>query len=112
MQNLDTWEKYSAAIERDEIPLGRAYRPTTEERLIREFVLQLKRGALRPDYFAAKYGVDVLDRFRERLDVAAIGGLPGATPTRRLALTRDGLLRVDVLLPRFFLPQHTGIRYT
>ena len=52
MQNLDTWEKYSAAIERDEIPLGRAYRPTTEERLIREFVLQLKRGALAPDYFA------------------------------------------------------------
>ena len=30
----------------------------------------------------------------------------------RIALTRDGLLRVDVLLPRFFLPQHAGIRYT
>jgi oxygen-independent coproporphyrinogen-3 oxidase len=29
-----------------------------------------------------------------------------------IALTRPGLLRVDVLLPRFFLPQHTGIRYT
>src|SRR3954464_9431769 len=42
MQNLDTWEKYSAAIDRGEIPLGRAYRPTVDERLIREFVLQLK----------------------------------------------------------------------
>ena len=30
----------------------------------------------------------------------------------RIALTRDALLRVDVLLPRFFLPEHTGIRYT
>ena len=27
-------------------------------------------------------------------------------------LTRSGLLRVDVLLPRFFLPEHAGIRYT
>ena len=40
-----------AAIERGELPLGRAYRPTDEERMIREFVLQLKRGALRPDIF-------------------------------------------------------------
>jgi oxygen-independent coproporphyrinogen-3 oxidase len=29
-----------------------------------------------------------------------------------VALTRDGLLRVDVLLPRFFHPEHVGIRYT
>jgi hypothetical protein len=31
---------------------------------------------------------------------------------RLVSLTRQGLLRVDVLLPRFFLPQHVGIRYT
>jgi len=31
---------------------------------------------------------------------------------QRVALTRSGLRCVDVLLPRFFLPQHTGIRYT
>ena len=30
MQNLDTWETYAAAIERGELPLSRAYRPTTE----------------------------------------------------------------------------------
>ena len=47
MQNLDTWETYSAAIDRGEIPLGRAYRPTDEERLIRELVLQLKLGSIR-----------------------------------------------------------------
>ena len=29
-----------------------------------------------------------------------------------VSLTRQGLLRVDALLPRFFLPQHSGIRYT
>jgi hypothetical protein len=30
----------------------------------------------------------------------------------RLALTRDGLLRVDSLLPRFFRPEHRAVRYT
>ena len=112
MQNVDTWEKYSAAIERDEIPLGRAYRPTTEERMIREFVLQLKRGVLAPDYFAAKYQVNVLDRFHEGLAFLQSAGYLAHADPDAIALTREGLLRVDVLLPRFFLPQHTGIRYT
>ena len=112
MQNLDTWEKYSAAIERDEIPLSRAYRPTVEERMIREFVLQLKRGTLAPDYFTRKYGVNVLDRFAEGLGDLQSAGYLARADRDAVALTRDGLLRVDVLLPRFFLPQHTGIRYT
>jgi oxygen-independent coproporphyrinogen-3 oxidase len=112
MQNLDTWEKYSAAIERDEIPLGRAYVPTVEERLIREFVLQLKRGSLAPEYFSRKYGVDVLERFREGLDSVQSSGYLARADREAVALTREGLLRVDVLLPRFFLPEHTGIRYT
>ena len=39
------------------------------------------------------------------------GYLADATADR-IALTREGLMRVDVLLPRFFLPEHAGIRYT
>jgi oxygen-independent coproporphyrinogen-3 oxidase len=112
MQNLDTWEKYSAAIDRGEIPLARAYRPTVEERLIREFVLQLKRGSLKPAYFADKYGVDVLERFAEGLAWLKSAGYLTHADHESIALSRAGLLRVDVLLPRFFLPQHTGIRYT
>ncbi len=112
MQNLDTWETYTQAIDRDEIPLARAYRPTEEERMIREFVLQLKRGSVTPGYFAAKYAVDVLDRFREPLASLQSSGYLESADDNRIALTRDGLLRVDVLLPRFFLPQHTNIRYT
>ncbi len=112
VQNLDTWPKYQEAIERGEIPLGRAYRPSNEERLIREFVLQLKRGANRPSYFQDKYGVDVLSRFSNGLaSLTQDGYLAEASPDR-IALTRDGLMRVDVLLPRFFLPEHSGIRYT
>jgi oxygen-independent coproporphyrinogen III oxidase len=112
LQNLDTWETYSAAVECGEVPLGRAYRPTGEERMIREFILQLKKGRLDPRYFEQKYGVQPLERFRDQLDtLEADGYLAGRSPDR-IALNRDGLLRVDVLLPRFFLPQHAGIRYT
>ena len=112
LQNVDTWEKYSHAIERGDIPLGRAYRPTAEERMIREFVLQLKRGSVRPAYFSEKYGVDVLDRFRDQLESLTAAGFLERANDDRIAITRDGLMRVDVLLRRFFLPQHSGIRYT
>jgi oxygen-independent coproporphyrinogen-3 oxidase len=112
LQNLDTWETYSAAIERGELPLGRGYRPTAEERMIREFVLQLKRGWVKPQDFKNKYGVDVLERFGPALDSLRSDGWLASSSPERIALTRDGLLRVDVLLPRFFLSEHTGIRYT
>jgi oxygen-independent coproporphyrinogen-3 oxidase len=112
VQNLDTWPKYQAAIENGEVPLGRAYRPTNEERLIREFVLQLKRGSVRPAYFAGKYGVDVLTRFAGPLSSIRGDGYLADADEERIALTREGLMRVDVLLPRFFLPEHSGIRYT
>jgi oxygen-independent coproporphyrinogen-3 oxidase len=112
MQNLDTWETYSAAIERGEIPLSRAYRPTAEERLIRELVLQLKLGSVQPQYFRGKYHVNILERFSDQFaSLAAEGALTQADDTI-VSLSRYGLLRIDSLLPRFFLPEHTGIRYT
>jgi oxygen-independent coproporphyrinogen-3 oxidase len=112
MQNFDTWEAYSAAVGQDLIPLSRAYRPTDEERMIRELVLQLKRGSIRPDYFRDKYGIDVLERFREPIASLAGDGFLHTANAETVALSREGLLRVDVLLPRFFLPEHAGIRYT
>jgi oxygen-independent coproporphyrinogen-3 oxidase len=112
LQNKDTWEAYSEAILRGELPLGRAYRPTDDERMRREFILQMKLGRLRPAYFAEKYGVDVLALFARPLEsLRGEGYLAEATP-EQLTLTRDGLLRVDSLLPRFFRPEHTNIRYT
>ncbi|HVL66511.1 MAG TPA: coproporphyrinogen-III oxidase family protein [Vicinamibacterales bacterium] len=112
VQNLDTWEAYAAAVAAGRLPLGRAYEPTNEERLLREFILQLKRGAVRPAYFAAKYGIDPLDRFAPQLASLEADGVLAERSTERVALTRDGLLRVDALLHRFFLPEHQGIRYT
>jgi oxygen-independent coproporphyrinogen-3 oxidase len=112
VQNLDTWETYSAAVRRGEVPLSRAYRPTDEERFIREFILQLKLGSIAPAYFRDKYRVNVLDRFREQLESLKDEGYLQTVTDTTVALTRDGLLRVDGLLKRFFLPQHSGIRYT
>jgi oxygen-independent coproporphyrinogen-3 oxidase len=112
VQNLDSWDAYSQAIQRGEIPLSRAYRPSDEERMIREFILQLKRGSLRPDYFREKYSVKVLERFSDQLDSLEGEGYLSEANEEVVALSREGLLRVDSLLPRFFLPQHTGIRYT
>jgi oxygen-independent coproporphyrinogen-3 oxidase len=92
--------------------LSRAYRPTEEERLIRELVLQLKRGTIHPSYFHDSYHVNVLERFREPFASLKADGFLRTVGDDIVALSREGLLRVDVLLRRFFLPEHTGIRYT
>jgi oxygen-independent coproporphyrinogen-3 oxidase len=111
MQNVDTFEAYCSSVQAGELPLGRALRPTAEEKMIREFVLQLKLGSIRPSYFAGKYGVDVLARYRGQIQELAGEGL-ATTSADRVSLTRDGLLRVDSLLPRFFKPEHATVRYT
>ena len=94
------------------IPLHRAYRPTDEERLIREFVLQLKLGSVLPSYFEQKYGVDVRSTFSAPLASLGADGYLSSGNGDQIGLTRDGLMRVDSLLPRFFLEKHTNIRYT
>jgi oxygen-independent coproporphyrinogen-3 oxidase len=112
VQNLDSWETYAPAVQRGEIPLNRAYRPTDEERFIREFILQLKLGSIKPSYFRDKYRVNVLERFHDQLDALRVQGYLQDASEQVVSLTREGLLRVDALLSRFFLPQHAGIRYT
>ena len=112
MQNLDSWGTYTAAVEAGNIPLNRAYRPTDEERLIRELVLQLKRGSIHPGYFKNKYHVDVQSRFEGPFASLHNDGYLSEFSADMVQLSREGLLRVDSLLPRFFLPAHTEIRYT
>jgi oxygen-independent coproporphyrinogen-3 oxidase len=112
VQNLDSWEAYSQSLRQGTLPLGRAYRPNADERLIREFVLQLKRGSVRPGDFEDKYGVDPQRRFAGPLASLAADGYLAPDADGAIVLTREGLLRVDSLLQRFFLPQHAGIRYT
>jgi len=75
-------------------------------------VLQLKLGRVQPSYFAHKYRVDLLQRFRDQLTNLTAEGYVSAADADAIVLSRPGLLRVDTLLPRFFLPEHAGIRYT
>ncbi len=80
--------------------------------MIRELVLQFKRGSVRPEYFRDKYGVDILRRFQDAIASLAHDGYVQEANEETVSLTRSGLLRVDTLLPRFFQPEHVGIRYT
>ena len=79
---------------------------------IETLVLQLKRGSIRPAYFEDKYEVDVRERFAEQWDSLRAEGYLAAADPDQVALSREGLLRVDSLLHRFFLPEHAGVRYT
>ena len=56
--------------------------------------------------------VDVLERFRAPLAELKDEGYVSAADAERVALTREGLLRVDGLLPAFFEAEHQGVRYT
>ena len=109
-QNQHDWDPYLAAINRGELPLYRALTPNPEERMIREFVLQMKLGHVESAYFHRKFGVDIERRFEEPLQNLKDRGLL-ATDHGTLLLNRDGLLQVDRLLHDFFLPQHRTARY-
>jgi oxygen-independent coproporphyrinogen-3 oxidase len=104
-QNLTEIEPYLAAINAGELPLKRAFRTSPEERMIREFILQMKLGHVRLGYFTEKFGVDIARRFAGQLSHLGGEGLLTVTGDE-MRLTRDGLLCVDTLLHEFFLPQH------
>jgi oxygen-independent coproporphyrinogen-3 oxidase len=110
-QNEHDWEPYIERVQQGTIPIWRALTPNPEERMIREFVLQMKLGRVRSEYFQEKFGVDIRERFGAPLKKLEEQGLlePDAG---NLRLSRSGLLQVDRLIPRFFLPRHQNARYS
>lgn len=110
-QNLPEWGNYLETLERGELPLYRGLRPTPHQLLVREMILQLKTGAIDAGYFRNKFGVEVLDEWREAWQEYIADGYLSIDGDR-VTLTRSGLLRVDALLPAFFEPEHQGVRYT
>jgi oxygen-independent coproporphyrinogen-3 oxidase len=110
-QNLDKWEDYIAALDAGELPIHRALPVTPHQKLIREMILLMKTGHLDASYFQDKFGVNILQEFNEPFSSLVADGF-AHTYGNQIHLTRDGLLRVDALLPRFFEPEHRGIRYT
>jgi len=109
-QNHTEFSQYLEAIQRGDLPISRAMHTTEEERMIREFILQMKLGRVSQQYFLEKFGVNVGERFREEFNDLRTRKLL-TTQGDWLMLTREALLKVDTLLHAFFLPQHRGSRY-
>ncbi|HUV13767.1 MAG TPA: coproporphyrinogen-III oxidase family protein [Acidobacteriota bacterium] len=109
-QNLHDFEPYIEQLKEGRIPIYRALTPTAEERMIREFLLQMKLGSLGWEYFESKFGIDLRRRFARELGRLRDSGYL-ELKDEELRLTREGLLRVDQLLHEFFLPEHRNIRY-
>src|SRR6266850_2463794 len=104
-QNHADFDPYVAQIQLGNLPIYRAQTPSDDERLIREFILQLKLGHLSLSYFRNKFGVESEKRFAEPLQRLKDWGFLTIEGDRVL-LDRDGLLQVDRLLHEFFLLQH------
>ena len=74
-------------------------------------ILKLKRGYLHPQEFRDKFGVDIIEHWKDvwadyqQRDWATVAN-------DEIRLTVEGLLRVDGMLPPFFEAEHQGVRYT
>ncbi|HEY3968042.1 MAG TPA: coproporphyrinogen-III oxidase family protein [Planctomycetaceae bacterium] len=110
-QNVDQLEDYLTMLEAGELPLGRALTPTPHQLLIREMVLQLKEGQISAVPFRQKFGVNILEEFREPLARQQAAGYL-VVDGDAIRLTRKGLLQVDTLLSEYFEPEHRSVRYT
>lgn len=110
-QNFDRLDEYLRVVGEGVLPINRALRPTEHQRLVREFVLQVKEGQVDLAAIREKFGVDPKEEFAEPLaNQQAAGYL--TVDGDRLTLTRKGLLQADSLLPEYFEEEHRVVRYT
>ncbi|WP_166824779.1 coproporphyrinogen-III oxidase family protein [Thalassoroseus pseudoceratinae] len=110
-QNLDKIDEYMDTIATGVLPVNRALVPTDHQRLIREFVLQMKEGKVSLPPLQEKFGVDIRAEFSDALSNQQSAGYLKVEDDR-VTLTRKGLLQVDSLLTEYFEPQHRSVRYT
>ncbi|MCZ6596312.1 MAG: coproporphyrinogen-III oxidase family protein, partial [Planctomycetota bacterium] len=109
-QNDLAFESYVRRVEAGEPPLWRGMRLTDDERMVRELVLQMKLGDVDTTYFERKFGVDLPKRFAPQLETHARQGWLSVEGDR-IRASRAGLLRIDSLLPDYFLEEHRDARY-
>ena len=110
-QNRASFQDYLAALQNDTLPLGRAYPLSKKEQCLREFILQLKLGTVHLNDLQKKYGVELNDHCCEKLACFENKGWLKRN-NHAVTLTRQGLLRIDSLLPEFYLPEHTSTPLT
>lgn len=110
-QNATTLEEYQRIIASGTLPLRRARHLSRSEQLVREFILQLKLGAVPAAPFRERFGVEITSVFAEPLAKLARQGWLNCSGDE-VRLTRRGLLRADRLLTEFYAPEFRGIRYS
>jgi len=110
-QNHHDFEPYVSRVQTGQLPIWRALTPSPDERLIREFILQLKLGHVSREYFRKKFGAELIERFAQPLQRLKDWGFLSIEGDKVL-LNREGLLQVDRLLHEFFMPEHRTTRYT
>ena len=110
-QNRDRWDEYLESLAQGDLPVNRALPTTTAERLTRELILQLKLGHLTTSYFRERHGVDIIGCFQQPLQALQSQGML-SFDAEEVRLTREGMLRVDQLLPAFYDERYRNARYT
>lgn len=110
-QNENSLEAYEEAVEFGYRPAKRAFALSVHDRVVREFILQLKLGEVSAAPFLTRHGVDPMHLLEQPLSsLEAAGFLTRSADEVRL--TREGLLRVDRLLPLFYEARYRQARYT
>lgn len=110
-QNVADLGSYIEKVRNGGLPLGRAHALSDDERLVREFVLQLKLGSVDLAALELRHGVDPAERFAVPLaELRNAGWL--VIDDRTVILSRDGLVRADQLLSHFYRPEHRAVRYS
>jgi oxygen-independent coproporphyrinogen-3 oxidase len=110
-QNQKSLGSYLEEVEAGRLPIQRALRVSEEEALVREVILKMKEGRLDAGDFRRKFGIELMERFRDPLERYAAEGRIEVRGDE-ITLERDTLLQVDSLLHGFFLPQHREVRYS
>ncbi|MDP6449191.1 MAG: coproporphyrinogen-III oxidase family protein [Lentisphaeria bacterium] len=110
-QNVTSLDEYHERLAAGRLPAGRAYVLNVREQLTREFILQLKLGSVDCEALRGKFDIDAIDHFARPLEQLAAAGYLQRRDNE-VVLTRQGLLRVDRLLPEFYAPEHQDLRYS
>jgi oxygen-independent coproporphyrinogen III oxidase len=110
-QNQVTLENYEEQLSEASFPVWRAFALNNRDRLVREFVLQLKFGHVSTVEFQKKFGVNIIESFAAPLRELRSERWLTYTASG-VQLTAAGLLKVDRLLPHFYDGPHRDVRYT
>jgi oxygen-independent coproporphyrinogen-3 oxidase len=109
-QNYASMIEYMESLDDGRLPISRAYVLSDRDRMVREFVLQLKLGRVDARRFRQKFGTNIVDFYARPLEeFAARGWL--TFDDQAVTVTREGLVRVDRMIPHFYPWEHQGLNY-